>query len=88
MTTASCDTAQIMAALGELRGQTAEILRHQARIEGRLDKIEAALVPRAEVADIKRRVGRLEGHLSRGAWSIVGVFLAGLAAAVGWHKVT
>ena len=77
-----------MAALGELRGQTAEILRHQARIEGRLDKIEAALVPRAEVADIKRRVGRLEGHLSRGAWSIVGVFLAGLAAAVGWHKVT
>jgi hypothetical protein len=86
MTLASCDTAQIMAALGELRGQNAEILRHQARIEGRLDRIEGALVPSAEVKAIERRVGRLENHRSRGAWSIVELFLAGLAAAIGWHK--
>ncbi len=57
MTASSCDTAQIMAALGELRGQNAEILRHQARKEGRFDKIEEALVPRAEVADIKGASG-------------------------------
>ncbi len=62
------------------------MLRRQDRIDSWLDRIEGALVPHAEVKAIERRVGRLENHLSRGAWSVIGLFLAGLAAAVGWLR--
>ena len=59
MTAPSCDTAQIMTAIGELRGQNAEIPCHQTWIESRLDRIEGTLVPSAEMKAIERRVGRV-----------------------------
>ena len=76
MAPATIDVASVMAALGRLEGQGAETLR-------RLDKIEGALVPKAEVAAVEARVKWLEKQLVWGVRGVLTAVIGGVGAALG-----
>ena len=48
-----------------------------------LDKIEGALVPKADIAGIERRVTRIEGQLT---WGVLPVVAGTVVAALHWHR--